>query len=240
MSSNKLELPQRDARDELRDLIKVGLALFPVSAVAELFDRLAPSIYEKRLREFQESLAQEVILCQEKVEGFNFENLLNSESATTTLMTALREAAFTHQEETLTALRNAVLNATFPEAPDDNKQKMFVQWAVQLTPWHLRILNLFAQPGFETPGLNLDGKWRENMELQHLSDAIEAQYPEMKGYFHFYVQIIHDLHQRGFLINQIPERKKTSIIPRGCSLAPIAREFLKFIKSPIEATTLKQ
>ncbi|MCD4684479.1 MAG: hypothetical protein K8S97_00895 [Anaerolineae bacterium] len=235
-TDDSLQPPQSDSKDLTRSFIKTFISVLSFGTAAELFDFLVQEPIEKRLIEWRENLFTRLKTIEQTMEEFSPETLVTNEAFKTTFAYAAREAAFTHQQETLDALRNAVLNSALPNAPDADRQKMFVQLAGELTPLHLKLLLLFEKLGGVTKAPKLSNpNWRRFVELKHLADAIEAEYPEMQGHFHTYVQALHDLHQQGLLVDEHPERNTPSRLSSdGSELSQFAREFLKFIKSPLD------
>jgi hypothetical protein len=76
------------------------------------------------------------------------------ESFWSTLLYAVDVTRRTHQQEKRDALKNAVLNAAKPTAPDDDLQHIFVKMVDDLTPLHLRLLEFFLHPekfGLDVP-----------------------------------------------------------------------------------------
>jgi hypothetical protein len=64
----------------------------------------------------------------------------------TTLLHALEIARRTHQEEKREALKNIVLNAAKPTAPEDDLQHIFLNIVDDLTPLHLRLFGFLLHP----------------------------------------------------------------------------------------------
>ena len=70
--------------------------------------------------------------------------LQDDDAFITIVMWASQAAIKTHEAEKREALRNAVLDATRPHAPDASLQHHFVTLLDTLTVWHLRVLNLLG------------------------------------------------------------------------------------------------
>ena len=78
--------------------------------------------------------------------GLAWAGLADNESFITALLHASQAAVRTHEQEKRSALRNAVVNAALPSAPDDELQIIFLNYVDELTPTHLRILRVLDDP----------------------------------------------------------------------------------------------
>src|SRR5262249_17379113 len=76
----------------------------------------------------------------------NLARLSQDEVFVTTATHATMLAMRNHQREKLVALRNAVLNATLPGAPDDDLQLIYLNLVDTLTASHLRLLKVLNNP----------------------------------------------------------------------------------------------
>jgi hypothetical protein len=228
------EIPEENTADKVLTMVKAIASEFPaLGTLTEFFELFfAPSI-EKRREVWFENLAHGLIELQQKIEEFEIEQLQQNETFITTFMGAYGHAIRTHREEKRQALRNAVLNATLPDAPDDTKQKMFIEWIGELTPYHLKILQFFNTD--QVTDIDLDDRiWRMNIALDRLADSIIEKYPELENEFDTLVQIIHELHLMGLISNKLPAHGLATEISPHPKLTPLAIEFLDFIQSPIE------
>ncbi|MEG4329075.1 hypothetical protein QUB37_17810 [Microcoleus sp. AT3-A2] len=100
----------------------------------------------KRLNEFLKTLVLALAEIQDKLDGLAF----HDPAFQTTLMYTLQIASRNHQEEKLEALRNIVLNAALPNAPEEEIQQMFLNWIENFTTLHLNLLKLLHQPDRKT------------------------------------------------------------------------------------------
>jgi hypothetical protein len=144
-----------------------------------------------------EEIGRRLKELEEKIQGFSFEKLSENEVFVTTAMYATTIAIRNHQDEKIEALRNAVLNAALPSAPEEDLQLMFLSFVDAFTPWHLRILKFFDDP-------------REWMRTRNItmaimiggpSSALEFAFPELKNKRSFYDQVVRDLASHG-LVNE--------------------------------------
>ena len=136
--------PKPDIRDYAHAIVKGTISSIPIPFVpgiaAEIFSILFTPSLLKRQDEWMSSIAQGLIQLQEKVEGFNLEDLSSNESFVTVTLQATQHALRNHQMEKLEALRNAVLNSALPNTLEDDIQLIFLGLVDTLTTWHLRIL----------------------------------------------------------------------------------------------------
>jgi hypothetical protein len=109
---------------------------------------------EQRREEWFTKLAEGVEDLRERIGDVDFENLASNDLFVDAVMTTTRTIEHTHQEEKITALRNAVLNSVAPDAPDADTQAIFLNLIDRFTPSHLRLLALWDDPPawFESHG----------------------------------------------------------------------------------------
>ena len=227
------EKPKTSTGDIAHKIVKAGLSAVPLAGgpAAELFNAIITPPLAKRRDKWIESIAEGLKELEEKVEGFNIENLNKNEMFITTVMHATQAAIRNHQEEKLKALRNAVLNATSSNAPEEDLQMMFLNWVDELTSWHLRILKFFDDPKrwFEKHEITLP-----NLEFGAPSHALTHAFPELKNERDFYDQVVKDLYSRGLMGL---EQLQTTMTAQGIYASrttSAGKEFIQFITSPIE------
>jgi hypothetical protein len=124
-------------------LLAAGGAAFAVELFSQTF---TPSL-EKRREKWFEAIAEKLGELEEKVDEFNFESLTENEQFVTTLIQATQIAIRNHQEEKLTALRNAVLNAALPNPIQEDLQIIFLNWIDRLSNYHIQVLTYLDNPG---------------------------------------------------------------------------------------------
>lgn len=227
--------PEKDVRDVVYTAIKAALASVPIAggAATEFFALLITPPIEKRREQWFAEIARGFALLEKRVDQFETQRAFQDERFVSVFLQAYREAISNHNQENLRALRNAVLNSALPSAPDEIQQKMFVEWASQLTEWHLRILQLIHEERAHIPSLNLDdNEWRMNIALDDLTSFIEQKYPEMAGSYLLCVQVIGDLHGRGLILNIVPQKDRMSLLEHRPTLSSLAQEFVSFIQTP--------
>jgi hypothetical protein len=109
--------------------------------------------YEKRQQEWFAAVTEGLQRLEATVGGFNAGDAFQNEQFFTAFIAATDAAVRTHQQEKRRALRNAVLNAALPNAPDEELQQMFIRFIRDLGPTHLQLLQHFAYP---TAGLSAE------------------------------------------------------------------------------------
>ncbi len=124
-------------------------------------------------------------------------------------MTATWSAIRTSQTGKRQALRNAVLNAALPGAPDITQQRVFLQLTDRFTELHLFVLALFQSPGgrvptpvpaeLQTPGLATSSSLyagRPDLARTHSTGLriLHAAVPDASEQFELYNKIWADLY----------------------------------------------
>jgi hypothetical protein len=116
------------------------------------------------------------------------ESLQENEAFVSTVTKATHVVLTTHDEEKRAALRNAIVNSALGHEPDESMRQMFLRYIDELTPWHLKILQLmqdargwFQKQSRQPPQYHITGSL-----MQLFTDA----YPELKGQRDF-VELIH-------------------------------------------------
>jgi len=226
------EKPKQTAGDVGHVLAKGIIGAIPIAGAlaSEIFNLVIAPPLTKRRDEWMNSIAEGLKKLEEKVEGFKIEELSKNEMFITTVMQASQAAVRNHQKEKLKALRNAVLNAALPNAPEEDLQMIFLGYIDSLTTWHVRILKLFDNPiewfkqtGKKFPELLFDG----------LENVLTSAYPELRGQRGFYDQLSRDLCSQGLLNTEAMNATMTAPGLIASSTTDMGKEFIKFITSPI-------
>jgi hypothetical protein len=136
------EEPKKSGADVACAVGKAALSSVPVvgGPAAEMLGLVFGPPLERRKAQWLERLAGAVNEVQEKVSELTPEKLSQDEAFVSTAMRATEIAVRTHQKEKLEALRNAVVCAALPGAPDDTLKQIFLNHVDSLTPLHLQIL----------------------------------------------------------------------------------------------------
>lgn len=191
----RFEPPEATALDLAHTATRVALGYVPGvgTLLSEGFAAFIAPPLERRKSEWMTLIGEAVSRLES--EGVNLESLQSNEQFISTLMQASHAAMRSHQAEKLEALRNAVVNSAFPDAPEDSMQQMFLNLVDRLTPWHLRILRMLQNPekwisdhGKTFPQVSIGGS---------LSDVLLAAFPELTSKGDFYDQIVKELHDYG-------------------------------------------
>ncbi len=138
-------------------MTEMVLNLVPVigGAFAVALEQRLNAKVDRRRDEWLGELATGLEELRERFDGFDPDDLADNDTFVDAVMTATRIAARNSQREKLDALRNAVLNAAMPGAPDEDDQHRFFTLIDDLTPTHLRLLTLLSDPPgwFDRTGL---------------------------------------------------------------------------------------
>jgi hypothetical protein len=169
MADDELELPSHSSGDIAHSVAKAGLSAIPVigGPAVELFQYVVQSPLDKRRMAWMAKVGEKLQELENK--GLNLETLQNNEQFISAAMYASHLAMRTHQEEKLSALRNAVINTATGQAPEEALQHMFLDFVDTLTDVHLRMLKVFQAP---TPP--------PNMSMGGLSSVLEFNMPQLK------------------------------------------------------------
>lgn len=225
--------PKLNKSDIAHKIVKAGLSAIPLAGgpAAELFNAIISPPLAKRRDKWIESIAEGLKELEEKIDGFKIESLQNNEMFITTVMHATQVAIRNHQKEKLEALRNAVLNSTSPNAPEEDLQLMFLNWVDELTPWYLRILKFFENPIEWGKG---HGITYPDLEFGSPAHALTHAFPELRGQDNFYAQIIKDLYSRGLMSIESLSVTMTKQGIFASRVTEIGKQFIQFITSPIK------
>lgn len=197
MSKDPLNVPRATTADIAYTLTRAGISSIPYvgNAAVEVFQMFLTPPLLKRQAKWMEAVVEGLRQLEEK-QKCTLEDLGKNEQFIDTVLQASRAAIQTSQQEKIEALRNAVLNAALPHAPDESRRQMFLSWVEAFTVWHLRILRLLRDPA----------RWfQENSRpvpsfmMGSLSTVLVAAYPELEKERPLYDQMIIDLHARGLL-----------------------------------------
>jgi len=233
--SDRRSKPKAGAGDVVHTIAKAGISAIPMvgGPAAELFSSIIIPPLSRRRDEWIESIAEGLEALEEKIDDFNIDSLAQNDMFITTVMHASQAAIRNHQKEKREALRNAVLNAALPNAPEEDMQLMFLGFVDTLTSWHLRILKFFDDP--KEWGKRNDIKYPD-WTMGSLSQILEYTFPELKGRRDFYGQIFKDLFARGFTSTDSLHGTITSQGMFVSHTTNIGKQFIDFITSPIEST----
>jgi hypothetical protein len=231
-SSDPLDPPEQSPVDRLQSAMKAALGVVPVggAVAAELFNQLVtPPLEKRRLAWMQE--VGERLQRLEAERGVDLEETQKNDLFVDTALIATQAALRTSSEEKRAALRNAILNAALPSAPEAVKQKIFVSLIDSFTDWHILVLKFLHGPEawfatHQLPPLNIS--------MGSLSTVIMKAIPEMAGQKPVLEQIWRDLEANG-LHRSGP--LATTMSGHGLMekrTTEFADEFLSFVSDPLE------
>ncbi|AVT30238.1 hypothetical protein C6361_12855 [Plantactinospora sp. BC1] len=161
----------------------------------------------------------------------DFEQLMSNDAFMDALTTASQIADRTSRTEKLALLRNAVVNAVLPDAPDGDTQQLFFGMIDQFTPTHVRLLKLLSDP----PGwFDRHQVARPNITMGSKKAIIEAGMPELGGRQDLIDRYAAALTNAG-LVGQSLSGIMTQGGLWGVATTPLGTEFLTFITDPENA-----
>lgn len=223
--------PKKKAGDVSHAIVKAGLSFLPPAA--ELFSFVVTPSLEKRRDKWIESIVEAFKDLEERVDGFDVENLKENEKFITVLMQASQAAIRNHQQEKLEALRNAVLNAALPSAPEEDLQLMFLNFVDFLTPRHLRMLKMLNEFKVKL----LPRQARERLKFIPKSTTKPAKIDqklvqELEPQKDFYDQVLKDLRIRGLLEYSMTDESEFTQKIIYAQPTNLGKRLLAFISSP--------
>lgn len=101
-----------------------------------------------------------------------------------------------HQEEKLSALRNAVINSALPTCPNDDYRQIFLNFVDTSTVTHIRILKLFDGP---RDWLKLNNRPMPYNTMVSLSQVVAHAMPDLFRDRDILNTVWADLHQKGLV-----------------------------------------
>jgi len=229
-SENRLK---RTGGDIAHAIAKAGISGIPVIAgpAAEIFSLIIAPPLSKRRDKWIEGIAEDLKRLEEKVDGFKIEELSKNDAFITAVTHATQVAIRNHHNEKLEALRNAVLNAALPKAPEDDLQLMFLEFVDSLTPWHLRVLKFLDNP---TEWGRKHGITYPDWSMGGANAALEHAFPELRAKPQLYDIFVKDLYSRGLLSTDSLHTTVTGEGMLASRTTDIGKQFIAFVTSPIE------
>lgn len=196
---------------------------------AEVIGLLIQPQITMRRDEWLESLGSAVAELMQQTGSPAINELVNNETFTTAVLHASQIALRTHQEEKLGALRNAVLNAALPGAPDDDIQHIFLTIIDSVTPVHMRFLAYFTMPNSDGEAFGFDPVL-----------MLEAAFPDLKEGPSLIRLCVDDLPNRKLLTHE-GGSPYAFLSPGAAALMPriseLGKQFLAFISRPTTTPT---
>jgi len=208
----------KKSKGEIAQIVgRAMISIFPGGV--ELFNTVIKPQLNKRFEEFQELIFEGLKELNERIEELDTEKLSKNESFITTAMNASQAAIRSHQKEKLEALKNAVLNSALPNAPEDNKQAMFLSYIDDFTPLHLQLLS------FINDYTSQRGSFRKQ---------IEKAFSDLEANLYIYRSVLADLDSRGLVIKGYVGTEPNSTHKLRAEITAMGIEFIDFISSPLE------
>jgi hypothetical protein len=231
MESAMTEFPKENAKDKAiaaaRAITKGAVGAVPVagSFLSEIVDLLYRQPIEKRREDWLRDVADALFEIRKRQDDLTPEHLAEDPRFITLLHRATEAAVRTHQEEKRRLLRNAVVSAAMPTAPDLDKQLYFLRLVEELTINQVIVMVLYRNPN-----VWFQSRKRKTKEfsLGGGRDAVvEQAYPELYKSPDFKLLVLGDLEKRGLLFGL------SAMVSGGAVYdsvtTPIANEFLDFV-----------
>ncbi|MEM9361468.1 MAG: hypothetical protein AAGA43_02485 [Bacteroidota bacterium] len=138
--SENLKVPKQDNKHRAQLVAKGVLGAIPIAggAVAETFDMIYQSGYEKRLNTWREEVSNRLIKISKSI---SIEELSQNEEFQSLLTESTIVALKNHQKVKLDAVLNLLINSTESPLEYDFK-KLFLNYLDQFTSYHLRTLGV--------------------------------------------------------------------------------------------------
>ena len=225
------EVPEATLKDRLHTLAKAGITSIPLvgAAASELFTVILASPLEKRRVEWMNDVAEHLKELEERGE-LNLEDLQENETFITTVMQASQAAIRNHQSEKREALRNAVLNAALPHAPEESIQQLFINQVDTFTVWHIRLLDLFKDP---SAWFDRNGVTPPNFSFSsNFEQLLEAAWPELKNQNELLNVIVEELETKGLYAGGGLRTMMTGQGAFDKRTTKMGDSFLEFITTP--------
>jgi hypothetical protein len=223
------------ARGTVREIaesaVEAGLSSVPLvgGPLAVIFKTTLGWRLRHRTDEWLSDLAEKVDELSQR-EGVDLEHLADNPLFVDAVVATTRTMEHTHQEEKISALRNAVLNSVAPDAPDADTQATMLGLIDRFTPSHLRLLTLWDDPpawftrhGRTPPqGVMAGGR----------TLTVEAGLPEMKDRKDFYLLVAGELSAAGMMTANLAGMVSGSALMDRLT-TDFGRQFVRFINPPL-------
>jgi len=115
------------------------------SVASELWALLGPPVVQRR-DDWLIDLERRLRELEGQVKGFRFDDLGQNQQFVSAALVATQAALRTHQQEKLSALKNAVANVALGNEQDADRQQQFLALVDRFTATHLVLLHFFKDP----------------------------------------------------------------------------------------------
>lgn len=225
--------PTKTKSDHLHTAFKSALAgvPWPGGTLSILFENIFSSPIDKRKEEWLISLGTKIDELIEKYEQVTPDSLSENPTFISVALQASQQALRNHQEEKLTALRNAVLNTAIDFDIDENKALLFTNIIGEMTPLHMKLLAFYDD--VEKYEKKLQEQAGPNTAVQrtmvHYPANIniwEESFPELATSQELINLIVQELNRKGFIFHD------SLVSGKGSATNKIGKDFLAFISAP--------
>jgi hypothetical protein len=217
--------PKKGKGDTAHLVVKAGMATIPFGGgAAELFTAIVTPPLERRRQKWMEEMGEGLSKLEEK-RGINLEKLRDNEDFIDIVMHASQAAIRNSQAEKRQALRNAVMNAALPEAPEQSIQHIFIDLIDTFTEWHLRILKVLHNPEPYMPDMSL-------LITQSILCVLTNTYRILVGKLEFVELICRDLNIHGLTRDMNLPVALTEDKLKVSRTTILGKNFLQFITEP--------
>jgi len=212
---------------------EAGLSSVPVLGGALAVTLVTALNWKLNLRrdEWLEELAKAVEELGGRIDGIGIDTLVENPLFVDAVVSASRTIEHTHQQDKITALRNAVLNSALPGAPDADGQAVLFNMLDRFTGSHLRLLTMWNDPAawFASRDLPPPQAGMAGSRTQ----TVEAGLPELRDRKDFYMQLAYDLNSAGLMTANVAGMvSPTALMDRLTS--GLGRQLVEFISRPGE------
>jgi hypothetical protein len=204
----------------------VGALPFAGSLIAEILNVLFKDPADLRRQDWMESVADAVDEIRRKQEDLTLEKLGQNEEFVSMLHRATDVAVRTHERTKRAALRNAVVNAAMPTAPDIDLQSYFLRLVDELNSNQILILNLYDDPA---GWFRLHRKDPPDSLVGSRLAVLNAAYPDLAAYPRLRELHINDLERRGLIGGLSGMVSGGAVLDRMTST--LAHEFIRYIET---------
>ena len=199
--------------------VATGDPILAISGAVTFFSSFITPFERKNGNKFLDDLKRDFEELEKQMD-IKFSEVLNNDKVLSAILEAYPIAVRTYKEEKRKILRNVVLNTALPSDIDDDLQFSFINYVGRLTPSHIVALQLYSD------------FWNKHVEpnnwSKHNTDIAEI---ENKYNSHLDELISLGLLRRPDMTSDSAGAHMGS---RTCIIIGKGKQFLEFIKSPLE------
>lgn len=213
---HELEPPQKNQLDHILEQGKTLTGLIPFGSIVQILLNMITPPLEKRQEEWTRSVYNKL-----KEHNRILSDLSTNQRFITIFLNATQIALRNHQEEKLSALRNAIANSVESPSYDESMQTVFLSLIERYTAWHIKVLQLFANP------LIMEGEHRPIGRVSTIS-RITTIYPFFKEHMELLELVLSEL-KVSYLIHYEWDSVNSTAINRSASSAGLTKIGLDFV-----------